>query len=409
MQLCHGYRPYSQKLQISDNDYIDQKENYMHILYWTHYTDKKGNKKLRLIQCSGCGVILKDSLDYENTKDVSIFPDEKYPYWAINDMERENSIWGKTNASLLYPVQDIIDDLDNSILANARLNGNPMKQVLSSSGIDPEKVDNTAGQVVTSDVVNGISYVMPPEMPSYIINRRNQALQAERQIVSRVTDQQSGVKQAGVDTATESLALQQNALKAVDSTKGIFQLILADVMMYCIELAIEYWDNDMFFESKNNKGQFDYFNPSMLKNIPQMKPATEKYRKAFKIKHPDMEVPQYMEDENKKRKIRLILTVSVGAGLPKNKALMYNIIKESFRDGVITNEEYRKLLIEYVGLPVEEIPQQAQEAQQMSAGGNNGVVIPYTQGQNTIQGRVSPNTVREIQGRETGGEASVIK
>lgn len=413
MQFIHGFKPYQDTLNKLNSDDIDTTgENYLHLLYWCKYKDEKtGKLKLRLIQASGCGVILQDSLEYENEKGVNVFPEMeevRYPYWVLNDMERENSVWGKSIASLLYPTQDLIDDLDNSILANARLTGNPIKQVLANSGIEADHIDNSEGQVVVTNVANGLSYVTPPSMPQYIITRRDSALQSERIIVSRVSDQQAGIKQHGVDTATESLALQQNAMKAIDATKTTMQLILADVFMYCFQLALEYWDKDMFFEA-DEKDKFIHFNPAMLKKIPVLEPASEEYKKAFKAMHKDKEIPEYMEAKDKFRKIHVMINVSVGAGLPKNKALMYNIIKETYMNKAMGQEEYRDKLDEYVGLPKpseEEAMAMQQPAQPQTA----GVQIPFNQSRDVFaSGGVNTGALDRIQQQRTGGNYNAIK
>ena len=404
------YRPYSQE-RLNDmfgSDIDTTGERYLHILYWTKYKDKKGKERLRLIQCSGCGVILKDSMKFEDEKGIAVFPttqEVRYPYWLTSDMERENSIWGKSNASLLYPLQDMADDLDNSILANARLTGNPQRIVTVPSGIDPEKIDNTEGQTIISNTTDGLVYLTPPSMPQYIVNRRDAIIQVERGIVSRVSDQQSGIRQHGVDTATESLALQQNAMKSVDATKTVLQIILADVFMYCIELAIEYWDEGMFFG--NEKDGFEYFVPNDLRNIPEMVPATEIYKQAFKAMHPDVEEPLYMNKVDKngkesKRNIHVLLNVSVGAGIPKNKALMYNVINEVFGKGAMSPFKYREKLEEYLGLPFDE-EEEAMMGQPSQSGEVVSGNVPMSQSRDVFaESGVNPNALKTIESQRVG-------
>lgn len=403
------YRPYSDRLNKMFSDDIDTSgERYLHILYWTKYKDKSGKERLRLIQCSGCGVILKDSMKFEDEKGIAVFPDTRevrYPYWETTDMERENSIWGKSNASLLYPLQDMVDDLDNSIQENARLNGNPQKIITTSSGIDPDMIDNTAGQTVISNTSDGMKYVDPPNMPSYIINRRDNIIQNDRMIVSRVSDQQAGIKQHGVDTATESLALQQNAMKSIDATKTVLQIVLADVFMYCIELALEYWDEGMFFN--DGKDNFEYFTPSDIKEVPQLIPADEKFKNAFKAEHPNKEVPEYMEKIKRgkavKKKLHVLMNVSVGAGIPKNKALMYNVINEVFGKQVMTPIKYREYMEEYVGLPFDEDEKAMMEMQQNGpAGVPQEGNLPMEQSRDVFaSGGVNPEALQRIENQRS--------
>jgi hypothetical protein len=120
----------------------------------------------------------------------------------------------------------------------------------------------------------------------------------------------------------------------------------------------------------------------------------------------------YMERTNEKgesykRKIHVLLSVSVGAGLPKNKALMYNIIKETYANGAMSQEEYRQKLEEYVGLPYDEVMMQ-QEKQQAAL--QEQVKIPLgTQSRNVFNGGTNPAALDRMQEQRTGGNYNVTK
>lgn len=344
--IAPGYNPVENSFVFRENheaNYNVAGDHYLHILYWTH---TKGGK-LRLIQLSGCGVVLSDS---ETDPSVNYFTDDgRYPYFFTIDMEREGTIWGKSICSLLFSLQDEIDDYTNMIRRNARLIGNPVKLVSTSSGIEIDKLDNTAGQVVPTHDINGMRYMDPPTMPAFIQQRRAEAFQ-ERIIISRVSDQQAGIRQSGVQTATESLTLAQSANVATDTRKTMLQDTLNDVFKYCLDLALNYWDVGMFFQDED---EFEFFKPSDLKKIPMMKPATPQYIKKFMDNNPGLEPPKFMLNEKEKRPIKVIFNIQVGAGLPSNKAVAFNYILESYKGGLLSKEETRQLMIEYIKLPVE--------------------------------------------------------
>lgn len=344
--IAPGYNPVENTFVFRENheaNYNVAGDHYLHILYWTH---TKGGK-LRLIQLSGCGVVLSDS---ETDPNTNYFTDDgRYPYFFTIDMEREGTIWGKSICSLLFSLQDEIDDYTNMIRRNARLIGNPVKLVSTSSGIEIDKLDNTAGQVVPTHDINGMKYMDPPTMPAFIQQRRAEAFQ-ERIIISRVSDQQAGIRQSGVQTATESLTLAQSANVATDTRKTMLQDTLNDVFKYCLDLALNYWNVGMFFQDED---EFEFFKPSDLKKIPMMKPATPQYIKKFMENNPDLEPPKFMLNEKEKRPIKVIFNIQVGAGLPSNKAVAFNYILESYKGGLLSKEETRQLMIEYIKLPVE--------------------------------------------------------
>ena len=347
--IAPGYNPIDSTFVFRDNyeaNYEVAGDHYLHILYWTHTK----NGKLRLIQLSGCGIVLSDT---EKDKDYNYFTDDgRYPYFFTTYMEREGTIWGKSICSLLFSLQDEIDDYTNMIRRNARLIGNPIKVVSVQSGIEIDKLDNTAGQVVPTNDINGMKYLDPPSMPAFIQQRRAECLDKDRVIISRISDQQAGIRQSGVQTATESLNLAQSANVATDTRKTILQSTLNDVFRYCFELALNYWDIGIFFQDDD---EFVYFKPSDLKKIPMMKPATPQYVERYLEENPDEDPPQFMLNEKEKRKINLIFNIQVGAGLPTNKAVAFNYILEAYKGGLLTKKETRELLIEYIKLPVETV------------------------------------------------------
>ena len=346
--IAPGYNPVENSFVFGENhqaNYDVAGDHYLHILYWTHTE----NGKLRLIQLSGCGIVLSDS---ETDPSTNYFTDDgRYPYFFTVDMEREGSIWGKSICSLLFSLQDEIDDYTNMIRRNARLIGNPIKVVSTSSGIEIDKLDNSAGQVIPTHDINGMRYLDPPTMPAFIQQRRAEAMQ-ERIIISRVSDQQAGIRQAGVNTATESLNLAQAANVATDTRKTMLQDTLNDVFKYCFDLALNYWNVGMFFE---NDGDFEFFKPSDLKKIPMMKPATPQYIEKFLSNNPDAEAPKFMLSKDQKRTVKLIFNIQVGAGLPTNKAVAFNYILEAYKGGLLSKKETRELMIEYIKLPVETV------------------------------------------------------
>lgn len=347
--IAPGYNPIENSFVFRENheaNYDVAGDHYLHILYWC----KTAEGKLRLIQMSGCGIILSDS---EKDKETNYFTDDgRYPYFFTTYMEREGTIWGKSICSLLFSLQDEIDDYTNMIRRNARLIGNPIKVVSVQSGIEIDKLDNTAGQVVPTNDINGMKYLDPPNMPAFIAQRRAECLDKDRIIISRVSDQQAGVRQQGVNTATESLNLAQAANVAIDTRKTMLQDTLNDVFRYCFDLALNYWNVGMFFQDEDD---FEYFKPTDLKEIPLMKPATPQFIDTFKENNPNEKPPKFMLNEEEKRKVKFIFNIQVGAGLPTNKAVAFNYILEAYKGGLLDKGETRELLIEYIKLPVETV------------------------------------------------------
>ncbi len=364
----------------------NEEDQYIHLMIWTRYKED-GEQKLRLVEMSGDGVILRDTKEAveeynkkheqdseQKDKKLKLFPNAQFPYFLTPDMHRENTIWGKASAELILPISDQIDEIDDNTLRNARLTGNPMALVGTSSGIDPDMITNAPGQMILTNDMNGFKWQQPPQIPQYLLNRRAELMNNDRQIVSRFTDQMIGKQQSGVDTATESLALQNSGNSMISHKKGLLQETLSDVFEYALELALLNWNSTMLFRITGDSGEDDFmeFNPDKLNNVPVMVEADTEYRENYKknwqernsdkdIQELDPNEYKYMQVDNETRKIQYDLTVSVGAGLPNNPAYRYSMVRQTFIDKAISRREYRNYIIKTVGMNIPEIPETAEE------------------------------------------------
>lgn len=351
----------------------NEEDQYVHLNVWTRYKDKNDKLKLRLVEMSGDGVILKDTkkeLKERNKEDLELFPNTKYPYFLTPDMYRENTIWGKASAELMLPVSDQLDELDDNILRNARLTGNPMALVENSSGIEPDAITNTPGQMIPTNNVNGMKWLEPPSMPAYILNKRTDIISNDRPIVSRFSDQMIGKQQRGIDTATESLALQNSGNSMIEHKKALLQETLSEVFEYAIDLALLNWNTTMLFRivGENGESTFTSFNPEILNKVPVLIESDTEYRKQYLEKNKDAKPEDYeymQSDDGETRQIMFDLTVSVGAGMPNNKAYRYTMVRQAYADRAISRREYRKYLIKQLGFNIQEVPESMEEQQEL--------------------------------------------
>lgn len=307
--IVPGYRP-----QFEGDDGGD--DTYLHMLVWT----REGGK-LRLVEMTGCGLILSDSFQ-NGEKDF--YPGGRYPYFFTPLYHRENSIWGKGDVELLIPVQDLINDLDDQIRINARLTGNPQRLVETGSGIDLDAMTNEAGLNIPTTSVSAVKNLEAPPMPSYILQRRDTALRYESQRITRFSDQMTGAKQAGVTTAAEATVLQQGGQMSIQHKKLLLQETLSEVFSYCLSMIRAYWTEEVAVRVTDEKNSFIFFRASDIRG------AAEEDRKdaAFDI------------------------IVTVGAGLPANKTAAYQMMSDLFAKGLVTAEEVRTFLADYLGMPL---------------------------------------------------------
>lgn len=414
-----------------------EEDQYVHLMIWTRYNDE-GKMKLRLVEMSGDGVILKDTKkkwkEYKKKKadeliakqaklleqgkkkeaeklkneEFELFPNSKYPYFLTPDMYRENTVWGKASAELILPISDQVDEIDDNVLKNARLTGNPMALVENSSGIDPEKITNAPGQMIPTNNINGFKWQAPPSIPTYIMNKRTELINSDRIIVSRFSDQMIGKQQSGVDTATESLALQNSGNSMIEHKKALLQETLSEVFEYAIDLALLNWNTTMLFRitGKNGEDDFESFNPDILNHVPVMIEADSDYRNEYRKNNPNAKPEDYrymQADDGETRAIMYDLNVTVGAGLPNNRAYRYSIVRQSYADKAITKKEYRNYLIKQLGLNLQEIPESEAEQQELGIYDQNQI---QRQEQLTQENMLQTNQNANIEGLNANGNVA---
>jgi hypothetical protein len=103
----------------------------------------------------------------------------------------------------------------------------------------------------------------------------------------------------------------------------------------------------------------------------------EKYKENWKANNPGKDISKDLDPEEYKymqveangkketRKIQYDLEISVGAGLPNNKAYRYSVIRQAYVDKAISRLEYRNYLIKQLGVDIQEYPETMQEQQEL--------------------------------------------
>ena len=408
-----GYDPIQSAMMYGEGDgnTVDSKM-YIHMFVF-----ERTEKGIRFMEQSACGVLLYDSDNWEEYKDVRpskpYFPkdimtgEEMFPYFMKGEYAREGTIWAKSDTELMLEIQDQVNDYDDQILSHARLCGNPQKWVDISSGIDPEMWTNERGLVLpTNGGRDGAGYFQVPQMDMGIINRRDRIVDRDRTLVTRFSDQMMGNRIKGVDTATESLSLQQSGMEAIDYKKETIQELFEEVFQYCLQLAAYYWDEEQYFYLFETE-ESEYFRASILNEVPKLIRATKGYQESYKKENPGIVPPEFMILTNENGKIEtekalIGVKVRMGAGIPQNKAFQYSAMKEARAIGDVTPEENRDYLRDEIGLDLEDTPPMQMQQQAMQGQGQ-------LQDNPEIAGMTSKGNPRKPQSPAKGGIDSIAR
>ena len=344
---------------------------------WAMCAPAKGEKRiLRLLKFSDDGVLLYDSFRKWNGKRYEelespkpFYRYNKYPYWLTNLYYEEGKLFGFGDGKLLRPLQDMINDLYDQARRAARPNRVFFDE---RSEVDLSALDEDDGPVPCNDP-NATIRVVEMGRVNDAIWRLVDMIHGEVQRVIRFSDLMLSMSSSGGQTATESSIQQQQGALGIDHKKLMLQETLVDLCEYALDLMIEHYDAGKAFRIDEDKDDYTWIDFRQMDKVPVQVPATASFRKQWKRRNPDKPVPAFevLKDENGKemtKSVDLDIEVTIGAGLPKNKAFLYQMLerlaplvavnKAGLQQPVLTWEELRSFIEDFLGLPLEQ-PEEA--------------------------------------------------
>jgi hypothetical protein len=324
---------------------------------WSKELDEDDNWVLRVVHMAN-GVILRDSFedlkDEETGKPTSYYKKGNYPFVYIPCYSREGVLWGMGDVELLVPIQDLINDLDDQIRMNARLMGNIQVVVGIATGINLRKWTNKPGLKIPARDPSAWKMVEPPQMPSHIPGRRNEAFK-EAEIISGRSDIVEGRSGGSLRAASAIISMQEAGLRRVNHKRLIAEAGYKQVVELLLDYIKEFYTEEMAFrlteaDKKESENDFLWMKGSELNNVPQLVPdygaeLDDNGRRPLKE----------LKDEKgniMKKEAEFDLEVVVGTGIPNNKAFIYQAAVELHREGILTLEESRLALKELISWPL---------------------------------------------------------
>ncbi|MCM3703804.1 hypothetical protein [Paenibacillus macerans] len=290
-----------------------------------------------------------------------------YPFVVIPCYPQRGILWGQGDVELLIPTQDVVDDLDDQIRINARLMGNPQIAfgINAGRGFDPRKWTAESGLRVPMRDVNAFRVIEARPVSPDVINRREKAFQ-EADIISGRPDVTRGQQPSGVTAFRAIAALQQAGQKGTIHKKEMLQAGFQQVLQLLYDEMIENWDEEMWVRIEGRLPDYKFYDPRILKKVPVMIP-----NEAFNPEIPgDAEHVPLTDNDGKemKREAEFDLQLTIGDGLPSNKAFIFDMIVDLSKlviEGkpLIFWNELREYLKEEVGLPLKDEEDLIQEQQ----------------------------------------------
>lgn len=381
--IDYGFNQYRDNGIYEEDDTAYEGDNEWTLIQW--WSICKG--KLRLQEFSGCGVLLWDShksgdrtenQKHNEYKEKSFYKYvyDRYPYFFTSKYPQEGSLFGIGDGKLLLPLQKMLNEIYDKIRIQMRPN---LVAVDVQSNIKVNSFDDNSYSPVYFDgaPLNGRQPVhsipwgqIGQEMWQLIM-----LIHEEAQRIVRFSDIMIGQGKSA-DTATESAIMQQQGNSHTDHEKANLEITIAEVCKYMLGLMMEKYtegggaSGKAFRITGTETDEYAWIDFNEMANVPAQIPATKTYREDFAARNPESEVPKWMNLENKKGKaetksVELDIEISIGSGLPKNKAFIWQMIEKLSQMTAIDMEqgqpmpkpavswkELRAFIKDYLGIPI---------------------------------------------------------
>jgi hypothetical protein len=199
------------------------------------------------------------------------------------------------------------------------------------------------------------------------------AIHQEAQRVTRFSDLMMGQGSTS-NTATEATIQQQQGNSATDQKKGIFQITLQEMAEYILGIAMGSYTEAKAFRLTEDKDEYVWIDMRDLTKVPAMKPITVDSALNYKRKAEEFgnvaDIPEWEILKNDStgepitKNVDLDIEINVGAGLPKNKAFLWDMVqklstmfaidKNAMKRTVVSYEELREFIKKFLGMPLED-------------------------------------------------------
>jgi hypothetical protein len=392
--------------------------------------------------------------------------DNMYPYfWTILYEDETNLLYGFSDGKLLKKLQILLNNLWNECELACRHSAHNTTYIAPAAKIDPD--DYARGKtdprypIVANEPQRNV-YETPGKGINEVVFNLINLVTAEAQRIVRFSSLMTGTD-TGWDITARQAGMELNeGSRGQDDKKTDLSDTLADVARYSLGLMMENWDRAHAFRIAETE-DFEWIDVRDLKKVPVLVPADRSYREDWQKKRKSMiasgieqqgeiEEPKFMElydeieetDEktgksSKKRikqtkRVNFDFKISIGEGLPTNKAVMYNLILSLSKLAVpdettgtlrpiLTYDKAKKMLSDTLGIDLDsddsKVNPQEQQMLQMirqllaqrqggqgAPGGQQGMPGGQPQGQKQAAQPITGNP--NVPGETLGGNRIVV-
>lgn len=184
------------------------------------------------------------------------YADGNFPIILIKDYDVPGKFWGEGEVQQLLSPQTYMNELNNSIIDNAKHTANMAWIIDKNSGIGQGKLTNRPGIVVRKNPGTEVRRDQPPSMPAYVQNTVD-TMKGDMEQISGVFDTLKGNSETGVYTAQGILALQEAGQARIRLKVKILEQSLGKLATMWYSRMRQFWKDDRFIRITRFDGSYD--------------------------------------------------------------------------------------------------------------------------------------------------------
>ena len=214
--------------------------------------------------CPELGIVLSDKANPYN--------DGRFPFVMIKDYDVPNKFWGEGEVHQLLSPQKYMNELNNSILDNAKATANMPWIVDKNSGIAYGSITARPGLVIRKNPGSEVKREQPPSMPMYVVNAV-ETYKNDIEMISGIHNTLRGENSTGVYTAQGILALQEAGQIRVRLKVKLLEESLGNIAKLWVSRMKQFWKEDRWLSITRQDGSYDLkkFTKSVLEYDDDLK------------------------------------------------------------------------------------------------------------------------------------------
>lgn len=199
--------------------------------------------------CPDLGIVLSDKGNPYKDKDL--------PFRLLKDYDIPGKFWGEGEIAQLISPQKHMNDLNNSILDNAKMTANMPWIVDKNSGIKKGSITSRPGLIIRKNPGTEVRREQPPSLPAYVQNTVD-SYKGDIEHISGIYNSLRGESETGVYTAQGILALQEAGQARVRLKVKLMEDFLGEVATLWYSRIKQFWVENRFIRTVKPTGDYDF-------------------------------------------------------------------------------------------------------------------------------------------------------